>query len=303
MGIDDPKTTILDLSKIPPILGKTEKRRACFIVIHGREVGKMYKLDDRRMFNIGRTNEVEIRIEDEGVSRKHAKILQTAEGIVLEDLSSTNGTFCNGERVTRRVLADGDKVQIGSTTILKFSLQDEVEEEFLKQQYQSATRDPLTGSYNKKFLLDRLPSEVAFAKRHNKIFSIALLDIDHFKKINDTYGHQAGDFILRLVVEVIMKTIRVEDILCRYGGEEFVIIMRETNTDSATIAAERVRRNVEQARFNYEGKPIPVTVSLGIATYHDGKPGTAEELVKQADGYLYRAKEKGRNRSESATLS
>jgi two-component system cell cycle response regulator len=114
-------------------------------------------------------------------------------------------TFCNGERVEARVLKDGDKIQIGTTTIIKFSFQDSLEEEFLRHQYDSATRDPLTHCYNKRFFLDRLPNELAFAKRHNKPLSLAMIDIDHFKKINDSYGHPAGDLVLRMLGSVLQK--------------------------------------------------------------------------------------------------
>ena len=208
---------------------KVESRSACFVVIAGKHTGAMYKLDKGEVL-IGRGKEASIRIDDEGVSRLHAKIVRHPEGTVaIVDLKSTNGTFCNGERVDTHVLQDGDRIQIGTTTIIKFSLQDTLEEDFQRHQYESATRDPLTNCYNKSYFLERLPSEFAFAKRHDKPLSLAMIDIDRFKKINDSYGHLAGDFVLRKIGKMLQERLRADDFLARYGGEEFALIMRESS--------------------------------------------------------------------------
>jgi two-component system cell cycle response regulator len=205
-------------------------------------------------------------------------------------------TFCNGERVEARVLKDGDKIQIGTTTIIKFSFQDSLEEEFLRHQYDSATRDPLTHCYNKRFFLDRLPNELAFAKRHNKPLSLAMIDIDHFKKINDSYGHPAGDLVLRMLGSVLQKSLRAEDTIVRFGGEEFALIMQETPGPKALLAAERIRRLVAETPFIYEEKEIRATVSIGIATWPAEGLDSMQDLVRAADANLYKAKHAGRNR-------
>src|SRR5512136_628721 len=149
-------------------LRKGESRSACFVVIAGKQTGAMYKLEKGEVL-IGRAKDASIRIDDEGVSRLHAKIVRHPQGTVaIVDLKSTNGTFCNGERVDTHVLQDGDRIQIGTTTIIKFSLQDTLEEDFQRHQYESATRDPLTNCYNKSYFLERLPSEFALAKHRRK---------------------------------------------------------------------------------------------------------------------------------------
>ena len=169
-----------------PTDGLETLRTAYLIVIAGSEIGKMYKVSESEMV-IGRSVNAAIRIVDEGVSRHHAQLLSSADGnISLLDLESTNGTFCNGDKVARQTLNDGDKIQIGTTTILKFSMQDTLDEDFQRSQYESATRDALTGCYNRKYFVDRIATELAFSRRHKKPLSLAILDVDHFKKFNDT---------------------------------------------------------------------------------------------------------------------
>jgi diguanylate cyclase (GGDEF)-like protein len=261
----------------------------------------MYKLIRDELF-VGRLPDAGIRIDDHGVSRHHAKIITQPDGsVVLVDLGSTNGTFCNGEKIQTRTLQDGDKIQIGTTTILKFSYQDSVEEDFQRRQYESATRDALTGCSNKKHFLERLPGELAFATRHNKVLSLAMMDIDHFKKINDTFGHLAGDHVLRGVATLMRATVRADDMLARYGGEEFSLIMRETDAENAFVAVERIRCRIEEATHTFEGQGIRATISAGIATWCPGGSTAPENLIQTADELLYRAKRNGRNRTERGT--
>lgn len=275
---------------------KQEARSACFVIIAGKHSGAMHKLDTDQAV-LGRSDDATFLLDDEGVSRRHAKIVRQIDGsVAIVDLNSTNGTFCNGERIVRRVLKDGDKIQIGRTTIIKFSFQDSLEEEFQRHQYESATRDPLTQCYNKRFFLDRLPSELSFAKRHNKPLSLAFLDIDHFKKINDSHGHLAGDLVLRSLGSVLQKSLRAEDIFVRYGGEEFALIMRETPLRNALPAVERLRAIAESTLFAYEAKELRVTVSIGVATGPVPGIESMEDLIKAADGNLYKAKQRGRNK-------
>ncbi len=275
---------------------KDKSRSACFVVIAGKQTGAMYKLDEGETL-IGRSKDASIKIDDEDVSRRHAKIVRHPDGTVaIVDLNSTNGTFCNGARVDTHVLQDGDKIQLGATTIIKFSLQDSLEEDFQRHQYESATRDPLTNCYNKSYFLKRLPSEFSFAKRHDKPLSLAMLDIDWFKKINDSYGHLAGDFVLRKLGYVLQQSLRADDFLARYGGEEFALIMRGSPKRNAVQTAERIRKLVEATTFKHEGKKIAVTLSIGVATWPADNIHSGRDLVKAADNNLYAAKRKGRNK-------
>jgi len=288
------KTSIIGLAELGAAVATA--RSACFIVIAGPEVGRMYKLDAEELV-VGRTPDVAIQVQDTGVSRRHAKIVRLADGTVqLVDLESTNGTLCNGEKIDRRVLIDGDKIQVGATTILKFSYQDDLEEEFQRRQYESAVRDALTQCFNKKYFLERLPSDIAFAQRHQSALSLAMMDIDHFKRVNDTYGHQAGDHILRSVAKIVQDTTRADDVVARYGGEEFALIMRNTSKSEALIAGGRIRARVEAASLAFDGNPIPVTISIGIAVCDESGTGDADALIKAADACLYEAKNGGRNR-------
>jgi diguanylate cyclase (GGDEF)-like protein len=295
----DERTIKLNMKEVVTVSSADAPRAACLIVIAGVQAGRIFKLE-RKAAVLGRHPNATFVIEDEGVSRRHAQVSFGPENtLILTDLNSTNGTFRNGERITRCQLADGDKVQLGQATILKFSYQDAVEEEFAMRQYSSSTRDALTGCYNKHYFNERMPNELAFARRNDKMLSLAVLDLDHFKQINDTHGHPAGDKILRETAQITQTVIRRGDVLVRYGGEEFALIMREASANDAHLVAERIRRAVETARFIYEGKQIPVTVSIGIATYAKGSPDNDRDLLRVADERLYWAKQNGRNRTVS----
>jgi diguanylate cyclase (GGDEF)-like protein len=295
MGFEE-ETSSIDRKLFASLtLRRDESRSACFVIIAGAQTGAMYKLDEGETV-IGRSKDTAIRIDDDGVSRRHAKIVRHPDGTVaIVDLKSTNGTFCNGERVDTHVLRDGDRIQIGTTTTIKFSLQDSLEEDFQRHQYESATRDPLTRCYNKSCFLERLPGEFAFAKRHDKPLSLAMLDLDRFKKINDSYGHLAGDFVLRKLGSVLQEKLCADDFLARYGGEEFALIMRETPKRNALQTAERLRKLVETTTFKHEGRKIGVTVSIGVSTWPDDNIDSVRKLIKTADSNLYTAKRKGRN--------
>jgi diguanylate cyclase (GGDEF)-like protein len=299
--MSDDKTAIHQISDL---LADTKKSSAYLIVVSGKtSIGKMYKLDRKEMV-LGRGTEADITLEDDGVSRRHAKVVVRSDGSVqLVDLQSTNGTFYNGERVDAQLLRDGDKIQIGSTMILKFSYQDTIDEALQKNLYDSATRDGLTRLYNKKYFLDTIRKEFAYCLRHQVPLSLLIFDIDHFKKINDTYGHPAGDFVLSKLAARVTDTIRVEDILARYGGEEFVLLLRESPEDKSFILAERIRRIIENTDFTFSTDRIKVTVSMGVATLKEGEYTDCDSFIKAADDYLYRAKRGGRNRVEARMLT
>lgn len=301
-GDDVEKTTVLGLKDLELLNPDKGQRSAYFIVINGRAVGKMFKLAGNHMV-VGRQATNEILVDDEGVSRQHAVVERNALGLVLVDNNSTNGVFVNGARIQQRhLLQDGDKVQLGSSAILKFSYQDEVEERAQKQLYESATRDGLTNCYNKKYFADQLKTEFAYYFRHNDPLSLCLFDIDFFKKLNDGYGHQAGDYVLKNLAALVQKALRTEDVFARYGGEEFGIIFKNTDGERAFLVMERIRRQIEQYEFMSEDKRMPVTISIGIATLSQQNHPSPKALVKAADDYLYRAKGNGRNRTESALV-
>ena len=266
---------------------------AYLVVISGPSFGEMYKLKGERS-TLGRGERTDIRVLDDGVSREHAAIERDGGKMVLVDMGSTNGTFCNGGRVTRHDLTDGDKISIGATTILRFTYQDQVDEHYQKKLFESALRDGLTSTFNRRYFVDRLHTEIRFAVRHEKSLALLFVDIDYFKKINDTHGHLAGDAVLAAVARVMTETIRAEDVLARYGGEEFAVICREIDLEGARILGERLRVAVEEERFEHDGKVIPVTVSIGAAV--ESKVDDAQAFIAAADAAMYDAKRSGRNR-------
>ena len=272
-----------------------KRDRAYLVVLAGSSVGEMYKIESERTV-IGRGQKAQIRLLDDGISREHAQLVLQGERIVLQDLGSTNGTYCNGLKVDKKELVDGDKILVGSTTILKFTYHDNLDEIFQKQMYESALRDGLTKAFNKKYFTDRLESEFTFAVRHAAPLTLVLFDIDHFKRVNDTYGHQAGDQVLSEIATLLSGTLRAEDVFARYGGEEFGVICRGSDLMHGQIVGERLRKAVEGHRFVYENTHIPITISVGVAGLPNAAVKDVTELVEVADQALYKSKTAGRNR-------
>ena len=279
-----------------------DRDRAYLIVLAGSSVGEMYKITAESTV-IGRGQQADIQVIDEGISRRHAEIVHEGEAIVIRDLGSTNGTYCNGDKITNHQLSDGDKIQVGSTTILKFTFHDSLDESFQRQMYESALRDGLTKIFNKKYFLDRLESEFAYAVRHRTPLSLVMFDIDHFKRINDTHGHLAGDYALSTLSKVVSDTIRQEDVFARYGGEEFAVICRGIDLGGALAFGERIRRCVDAQAFVYNGVDIKVTVSVGVAAVPEVGMKEPSELIGAADDALYQAKRQGRNRVISGNVA
>ena len=245
----------------PEVNLEKSDQRSCLIVLSGQQIGRMYKLGKAKIV-LGRSEDADVQLDDEGISRHHARLVAMPGGVVmLQDLESRNGTFVNGQQCRTRALEDGDRIQLGAITILKFSIQDSLEEKFQEQLYASATRDPLTGAYNNRYFREHLGKEVIHAERHGTPLSLVLLDLDHFKQVNDTYGHPAGDQVLRELVGSLIGVVRSDDVLARLGGEEFGLIMRGAGMDGARPLAERLRQIVESHAFEHSGKRIPVTIS------------------------------------------
>ncbi|NOK22564.1 GGDEF domain-containing protein [Corallococcus praedator] len=301
--MSEEKTSVHSISDL---LGSAQQQSAYLIVISAKSaagIGRMFKLD-RSEVVLGRSSEAQFQVEDDGISRKHAKVVAIGDGrFQLVDLGSTNGTYLNGLKVSAAPLYDGDKIQIGSNTVLKFSIQDALEEQYQRSIYESATRDGLTRVYNKKYFMETVRKEFAYCLRHRVPLSLVLFDVDHFKRINDVYGHPAGDFVLTRIAQRVADTVRTEDLLARYGGEEFALMLRESAEDAALACAERCRVAVDRADFIFSGTPIKVTISLGVATLLDSDFSQPEDLISAADKYLYRAKHAGRNRVDAKAVS
>lgn len=294
------RTTDAAIVVVPPSgpLGGTT--RAVLTVVSGPSIGRVYGVEsDGGATVLGRGKEADVRIDDAGASRAHARIFAGDDGgYVIEDLGSTNGTFVDGRRIERAELRSGDRIHVGPNVIVSFSIVDAQAERVAQQLYESSVRDPLTRAYNRRYLLERLASEFAYASRHKTHLGLILFDLDLFKRVNDTYGHLAGDDVLRDVSALMMRLVRAEDVFARFGGEEFVLLVRGIEHKNVGRFAERVRHAVERLEIASESATIHVSISLGFASLEElpGSDRDAEGLLRLADDRLYKAKSAGRNR-------
>ncbi len=274
-----------------------ESQTACLVVLAGPDVGTVTRMEG--ICVIGRDPSCQLRLKDESISRFHASIKQHKNGAVtIKDLDSTNGTYVNGKRQQVANLRDGEKILLGQDTLIRYQIQDAIEQSYHDELYIYSTRDGLTGLCNRRCATERIKANLSYAKRHRCPVSLMMLDIDHFKRINDTYGHQAGDLVLVTIANVMLATIREEDVLGRFGGEEFILFALDTPLDKARIFAERVRRKIEDEIIVLEGDPrsIRVTMSIGVITITPDGDYDLDQLISQADINLYKAKDGGRNR-------
>ena len=267
------------------------------IVIRGSLQGKKYSLKGGTKFLIGRDKTVEIQIEDGNISRQHAQVFRTNDTFFIEDLGSRNGTFVNDELIgsNRKALEKEDMIKVGST-ILKYLPAGQLETLYHINLTNAAYMDKLTSLYNRKYISEVLDVEFKRAKALHSPLSVILFDIDNFKSINDTYGHDGGDYVLTTLGQQVKASgLRERDLAGRYGGEEFLIVLSNTEADQAMEVAERVRKRIALHDFVYDGKKVPVTISLGVATirkdFHEGT-----DIYKAADKALYESKHNGKNR-------
>jgi diguanylate cyclase (GGDEF)-like protein len=289
-------TRITSLSSLEQELRtRRQQVHAYLVVLAGSNLGEMYKIDGPESV-VGRAMNTQLRLNDDGISRRHCRVLSLGGRVIIEDLGSANGTVVNGELVQHQELKEGDKIRLGANTMLKFTYQDKLDETFQQQMYDAALRDGLTKAYNKKFFLDRLDTEFAYAKRHKTMLSLVMFDVDHFKRVNDNFGHLAGDAVLVHLSRITHTMIRAEDVAARYGGEEFAIICRGIPLLNAGVVGERMRAAVEQANFDFQGKRLPITISVGVAALPEAPVASPSELIGEADEALYEAKRSGRNR-------
>jgi len=265
--------------------------RPCLVVIAGKELGERVDLDDDDVI-IGRAESSRLYINSDLVSRHHATIAFSAGRYVLRDEGSTNGTFVNDVRLTEpRPLDDGDTVKIGRT-VLKYT-ESPVEVQYLDHVMALAQKDALTSLFNKRRFDELLPAEATRTGQSGTPLSLILFDIDHFKSVNDNYGHPAGDAVLRAVADVAKGCLRDGDMLFRVGGEEFALLLPEPLA-AAAGRAETVRRAIERHVMPFGATTLQVTVSLGIAEFVRGEELPA--FYQRADERLYESKKSGRNR-------
>jgi two-component system cell cycle response regulator len=245
---------------------------------------------------IGRSIECTLRIDHESLSRVHARVARLGQNYLLEDMGSLNGCFVDDHRVARVALQDGDRLRLGSSVDLRFHRVCEEEERAIVRLYEAGLRDPLTGLANRKQLEETLRAELSFARRHGTDLALVMADVDRFKAVNDTYGHLVGDTVLRHITQVFAATVRTEDVVARFGGEEFVVVARSTSLRSGQQLAERLRRALEGNPLTVRGDTLRLTASFGVSSLSSTPDPTPSALLGSADGRMYEAKAMGRNR-------
>jgi len=268
-------------------------KEASLVQIYGPTLGHRFVID-KPVLTIGRDAGNDIVLDSNNVSRFHARVRADGSRVFLEDLDSTNGSLVNDEEVTKRALDSGDIIKIGSV-LFKFITGGNAEAAYHEEIYRLTIHDGLTGIPNRRCLEEFLERELARAQRYQRPMSLAIFDIDHFKKINDKYGHLAGDYVLRRMAGKIKKLIRREELFARYGGEEFVVVMPETPAERAARFAEKMREVVETSVFEFDTERIPVTISVGVAAL-ESDIEDSRKFIAAADAVLYEAKRSGRNR-------
>ncbi len=299
--IDDDHEEKTQIVEEKSIIKNLKNTKAYLIEIYGENLGKKIEIETDRVI-IGREARCNIVINSTSVSRKHAMIYKkyidmgnhhSMYSFWVRDLGSTNGTYVGDQPINDIELMNGDTIKVGST-IFKFIIGSDIETAYFEEIYNMTIVDGLTEIHNKRYFLESLEKEISRARRYDRPLSLIMLDIDFFKKINDTYGHLTGDYVLKKMSQVIKDSIRREEIFARYGGEEFSIIMPEAPKKSAVTLAEKVRQLIEETIFSFEGHVVPVTISLGVSAL-DKSISSALELIAFADKNLYRAKHNGRN--------
>ena len=285
-------------------LQKAKEQPACLILIRGTPQGHRYFITADEMI-IGRDPTAEISILDSSISRKHARVTRNENVIQIEDLDSSNGTAVNGKKLTPGAvvkLEKEDLVKLGNS-IVKYLPAGEIEIIFYGNLNQAANTDLLTKCFNKGYFLEAIDAEIKRAKALATKLSLIFLDLDFFKKVNDTYGHDGGDFVLKEFTNLVRSigVLKQKDIFARYGGEEFCLLMPVTSGQEAAQVAEVLRGKTHGHEFIYEGTRIPVTSSFGVAELkynHD----TPQDLIKAADKALYESKQGGRNKVTLSSL-
>lgn len=287
--------------------GDRARRTPTLTQVSGPQRGAFVCVDaaNRALF-LGRDETCDFVVDDSSVSRRHARVyVDGSPGrpsrVVLQDLGSTNGTLVNGTEIERVDLKHGDRLHVGDV-LLRFEMLDPVDIAYrdgVVSRVRDAERDPLTQLLSRTGMEAHLPTLLENCTSQERPVSAVLVDLDHFKKINDTLGHITGDEVLRVVGELLRSAVRREDLAVRYGGEEFLLVLAGARRMHARLLAERIRERLERTRYPSHPELV-VTCSLGVAERATAEP--VETWIHRADQALYRAKEGGRNRSEAAPM-
>ncbi|HTP51339.1 MAG TPA: GGDEF domain-containing protein [Anaeromyxobacteraceae bacterium] len=284
--------------------GPQADRRPYLLVLSGPQLGEMFPVERGVELVMGRDADCHIRLRDPGASRRHASFFASSDGARVRDLSSQNGTYLDGTRVSDCRVQEGQRIHMGMHSTLKYLLCDDLELEYQKRIAEGALQDPLTGLYNHRHFKQRLSAELAAVQRHGRPLSVLLVDVDDFHRVNDAHGQLAGDEALKMIAHVIKGAVRREDVLARLGSEDFAVLARETPASGGRALADRIRKAVERSRLSFRGQDLALTVTAGlavvtsIATYEPGK--TDRAVLAAAESALKQGKQAGGNGFGSA---
>jgi diguanylate cyclase (GGDEF)-like protein len=287
------ETRVTKFSKIADKISDTE---ACLVIIYATDksqLGKKFPLTQDEI-TIGRDASNTIVLDSDNVSRRHCRVWWQKGALMAADQGSTNGTYLNDAEIKEQALRNGDLIKVGSH-IFKYLSGGNVEALYHEEIYRLTIIDGLTQTNNKRYFMEFIEREMARCHRYNRALSLIMFDIDHFKKINDEYGHLAGDYVLRELSHQVMQKIRKEECFARYGGEEFCLVMPEAPRENVIFFAEKLRKLISEHEFTFENRRIAVTVSLGVAEMTP-ELQVPQQFIKKADTLLYEAKRGGRNR-------
>ncbi len=321
MPMNDDRTLSLVQSGMPLPITPERSSLPCLILYSGADAGRRFDLPPGRHL-IGRTEGAAIRLDLPDVSRRHAELDVQGDRVTVQDLGSANRTCVNGTPIQQPMrLCQGDVLQVAHL-VLRFHDCTSLDALLHDRIYRLATTDPGTGAFNRRYLQDILGREVQRARRGGHPLSVICFDLDHFKRVNDTHGHAAGDRVLQQCVQRVQACLRAGDVLCRVGGEEFTVLLPDTALEAAVVLAERLRLAVSSAPIVWsagsaaepaagssdgpqtlpgpdgsqdaDGPGLQQTISLGVA---DLAPEVADgtALLAWADHRLYAAKRGGRN--------
>ena len=266
------------------------------VTVRGPRCGSTFS--PRSMAIIGRDDGAEVPLRDVAVSRRHAILMSDGIGWSVEDLGSKNGTRVNGERVQEpRELRDGDRIAVGTNTVLVFSRADTAAEHIERGMMERARRDRLTGAFNRRYFEEELTRDFAYARRHDEPLSLLLLDLDDFGRVNEDFGKAAGDAVLMAATAIVHAWVRGGDLVARIGGDELAILCRGASPRAAGALAVRLKSAIAEEHIRVgRGERAAITASIGAATYARECMATAFDLLVAAERALARAKAQGRDR-------
>lgn len=287
--------------------GQSRNNSPVLVQYDGGAAGKRFNLSSTGILVGRRADRVQVWIDDPSVSREHCRIDFQGTAAIVSDLGSLNHTFINDIRVMQSAeLVHGDMLRVGNVR-LRYFTHGTADQLLFDRIYRMAVQDRMLDVFRREYAMERLEEEFRLVKAGSVELCFIMIDLDHFKNINDTHGHDAGDIVLKEVCASIKPLIGSNDTFARFGGEEFCVLSGSSLDDSVALA-ERIRRTVELSAVDYEGQTIPVTVSLGVASARElfagsefqETPPNIQDLIRLADARLYQSKQGGRNRVTSS---